>query len=105
MKHFKPVLVIACVLAVAGAANAATIFSDNFSDTSNLAKAKWSSLAATGFSTAYSNGALTLTNTRLPGDLPADSPSVFSLPASLCVPLKRGTPPLPPKKNCVCRGG
>jgi|WetSurMetagenome_2_1015567.scaffolds.fasta_scaffold00025_40 hypothetical protein len=61
MRKPRAIIAIACVLSISALSGAATIFSDNFTDT-NASKVKWNSLAAAGFSASYQGGALVLNN-------------------------------------------
>jgi hypothetical protein len=89
MKNLKLILIVACGLAMAGAAQAATIFSDNFSDT-NASKVNWNQLAAAGFSASYSSKGVTLKNpdttyTAFFIHSFATAPSIFTLSAQFTI--------------------
>ncbi len=91
MNSIKTILAIACAVAIVGSAEAATIFSDDFSDT-NASKAKWNALAGSGFSASYSGGSLVLKNSDsiytafYMHIFPAGSkPSTFTLSAAITI--------------------
>jgi hypothetical protein len=81
-----------CVLTTALASPAATLFSDNFSDTSSTEKVKWSTSAGLGFNPSYLGGTLVLKNPDTTYSafymhiFPASSkPSTFTLSATITV--------------------
>ncbi len=89
MKKFALTLIVACALAMAGGAQAATIFSDNFSDT-NASKVNWNQLAAAGFSETFSSKGVTLKNTNATYTAFfihsfATAPSIFTLSAQITI--------------------
>ena len=90
MNSVKTIIAMACAMTIAGSSGAATIFSDNFSDT-NASKLNWNALAAQGFTATYSGGALVLNNPDATYSafymhlFTGTKPSTFSLSATLTI--------------------